>query len=435
MERPSINYARSGELNIAYQVWGDGPIDVVVTPGFASHLELQLEPPWNGYLAQRLSRFARVLILDKRGTGLSDRISSAATLEERMDDLRAVMDAEHVERAALVGVSEGASMSALFAATYPERITSLVLWAPAGANPELNEEIKEKISGWTQEHWGTGEVLGRYVRVGADPDRERLAQLERYSATPRMAGALIRMNLDLDVRPVLPLIRAPTLVVHRSGDRIVRRPDVVEVAELVPGARRVEFPGDWHISLMPGAEDEVFDVIEEFVTGAKAVPVPDVDRVLATVLFTDIVDSTRHAAEQGDRRWHETLDHHDRVVRSEIARHRGREVNTTGDGFLACFDGPARAIRCAQAIVGSGAILGVEVRAGVHTGECELRGEDLAGIAVHIGARVAALAGPGEVLTSSTVRDLVAGSGIEFEDRGVHQLKGVPGDWQLLAVR
>lgn len=435
MDQPTTTYAKSGDLNIAYQVWGDGPIDIVLTPPFATHLELQLEPPWSGATVKRLARFARVLILDKRGTGLSDRISTPATLEDRMDDLRAVMDAEGVESAAFVGVSEGAAMSAMFAATYPARVTSLVLWAPAGGNPDLAIDVKDRITAWTEEHWGGGELLARFVRVGNQPDQQRLAQLERYSATPRMAASLMRMNLDLDVRPVLPLISAPTLIFHRTDDPIVRRSGVVELASLIPNARREERPGDWHFNLTPGAEDDAFDVVEEFITGSKAMPALEADRVLATVLFTDIVDSTRRATEQGDHVWRETLDNHDRIVRAELARHRGHEVNTTGDGFLARFDGPARAIRCAQAIVGSAGRLGVEVRAGVHTGECEVRGDDLAGIAVHIGARVAALARPGEVLTSSAVRDLVAGSGIEFDDRGVHQLKGVPGDWLLLAVR
>ena len=435
MERPPTRYAKSGDLNIAYQMWGDGPIDVVLVPPFATHLELQLEPPWNAATVQRLARFARVIILDKRGTGLSDRVSTAATLEERMDDVRAVMDAEGVERAALVGVSEGGAMSAMFAATYPERITSLVLWGPAGGNPDFPVEQKDLVTDAVEEHWGSGDVIGWFVRVGSEPDQARLAQLERYSATPRMAASIARMNFDLDVRPVLPLVSAPTLVLHRSGDPVVDRDGVVELAKLMPGARRVELPGDWHFNLMPGAEDEAFDVVEEFITGVKPTSVVEVDRVLATVLFTDIVDSTRHAAEQGDHRWREILDQHDQVLRAELARHRGQEVNTTGDGFLARFDGPARAIRCAQSIVGSAARLGVEVRAGVHTGECEVRGDDLAGIAVHTGARVAALARPSEVLISSTVRDLVAGSGIEFDDRGLHQLKGVPGEWRLLAVR
>ena len=434
MDAPRTRYARSGDLNIAYQVWGDGPRDLVLVPPFATHLELQLEPPWSGAMVQRLTRCGRVVILDKRGVGLSDRIAVAATLEERMDDLRAVMDAEGIDMAALVGVSEGGAMAALFAATYPERLTSLVLWAPAGGNPDLAVEAKDLITDWIEEHWGSGDVLGRSVRLDSKPDRERLAQLERYSATPRMAASIARMNFDLDVRPVLPLISAPTLVVHRTGDPIVERDSVVELAKLIPGSRRVELPGDWHFNLTPGPENDAFDVVEEFITGLKPTLAVEVDRVLATVLFTDIVDSTRHAAEQGDQRWKEVLDSHDRILRDELTRHRGQEVNTTGDGFLARFDGPARAIRCAQAIVSSANRLGVEVRAGVHAGECLVRGDDLAGIAVHIGARVAALARPGEVLTSSTVRDLVAGSGIEFEDRGLHQLKGVPGEWQLLAV-
>ena len=420
-------------MNIAYCRSDRGQIDVVVTPGFATHLELMWEPPYSGRIFDRFSRFSRVTQIEKRGVGLSDRISEPATLEQRMDDLRAVMDTEEIERAALVGISEGASMSALFAATYPDRVSSLVLWE-AGAGPPVSEEVRSALLPWVQDFWGSGEVMSVLVRVGNERDVERLAKLERYSMSPRMARALMAMNFDNDIRGVLPVISAPTLVIHRRDDPILERDRAVALAELIPGARRVELPGDWHISLIENAEADALDIIEEFITGSRPAPAVDIDRVLATVLFTDIVDSTPRAAELGDRRWRELLDAHDRAAEAEIERHRGIMVKSTGDGVLARFDGPARGIQCARAIVDAGDRLDLGVRAGLHVGECELRGDDVAGIAVHIGARISALAGAGEVYVSSTVRDLVAGSGIAFDDRGRHCLKGIPGDWQVLAV-
>jgi class 3 adenylate cyclase/dienelactone hydrolase len=433
VERPRTQYAYSGDVNIAYCRSVRGPIDVVLTPGFATHLELMWEPPYDGRLFDRFERYSRVTQIEKRGVGLSDRISEPATLEQRMDDLRAVMDAERIERAALVGISEGAGMSALFAATYPERVSSLVLWA-GGAGPPASDETRSWILPWIEEAWGTGAPMAALVQVASPSDVERLAKLERYSMSPRMARALMDMNLDNDIRAVLPVISVPTLVVHRAGDPIMERGRSIALADLIPGARRIELPGDWHLSLIDGAEDEALDVIEEFITGSRPAPDVDVDRVLATVLFTDIVDSTRHVAELGDRRWRELIDAHDRAASIEIERHRGVLVDTAGDGVFARFDGPARGIQCAQAIVDAADRLDLAVRAGLHVGECELRADGVAGIAVHIGARISALAGPGEVLVSSTVRDLVAGSGIAFADRGVHSLKGVPGDWQVLAV-
>ena len=433
MERPKTQYTYSGDVNIAYCRSDCGPIEVVVTPGFATHLELMWEPPFDGRLFDRVGRFGRVTQIEKRGVGLSDRIAGPATLEQRMDDLRAVMDAEGVERAALIGISEGGSMSALFAATYPERVSSLVLWA-CGAGPPMAAEARSWLLPWIEEHWGSGDVMSTLVQVRSAADVERLAKLERYSMSPRMARALMDMNCDNDLRDVLPVISVPTLVIHRTGDPIIEREKAIALAELIPGARREELPGNWHISLLPEAEDEALDIIEEFITGSPPEAEIDVDRVLATVLFTDIVDSTRRAADLGDRRWRELLDAHDRVVAGEIERHRGILVKTTGDGVLARFDGPARGIQCAHAIVDAANVLDLEVRAGLHAGECELRGDDVAGIAVHIGARISSLAGPGEVYVSSTVRDLVAGSGITFDDRGRHTLKGVPGDWQVLAA-
>jgi class 3 adenylate cyclase len=433
VDRPRTLYADAGELSIAYCRSGSGSIDVVVMPGFASHVELMWEPPFNGRLFDRFARFARVTQIDKRGVGLSDRLSEPATLEQRMDDLRVVMDAEGIERAAIVGISDGATMSALFAATYPERVSSLVLWS-GGAGPPAGEELRSALVPWVEGAWGTGQVLSALVRVRGSADIQRLAKLERYSMTPRTAGALLDMDFTNDIRGVLPVISAPTLVVHRSGDPILRPERAVALAALIPGARRVELPGDWHLSLVDDEEAEALDLIEEFITGSRPAPRIDIDRVLATVLFTDIVDSTPRAAALGDRRWRELLDAHDRVATDEIERHRGIMVRATGDGVLARFDGPVRGIRCARAIVDAADQLDLRVRAGLHVGEFLLRGDDVAGITVHIGARISAIAGPGEVYVSSTVRDLVAGSGIAFDDRGRHVLKGVPGEWDVFAA-
>jgi class 3 adenylate cyclase/pimeloyl-ACP methyl ester carboxylesterase len=419
-------------VNIAYCRGGSGPIDVVVMPGFATHIELMWEPPFSGRLFDRFSRFARVTQIEKRGVGLSDRISEPATLEQRMDDLRVVMDAEGIERAAIVGISDGASMSALFAATHPERVSSLVLWA-GGAGPSADEESRSALLRWVQNAWGSGEVLSVLMRVSS-ADIQRLAKLERYSMSPRMARALLDMDFTSDIQGVLPVIAAPTLVIHRSGDPIVRQERAVALAEGIPGARRVELPGDWHLSLLDDEEGEALDIIEEFITGLPPSPGIDIDQVLATVLFTDIVDSTARAAELGDLRWRELLDAHDRAAAAEIDRHRGVMVRTTGDGVLARFDGPVRSVRCARAIVEAADQLDLKVRAGLHVGEFLLHGDDLTGLTVHIGARISALAGPGEVYVSSTVRNLTAGSGIAFDDRGRHALKGVPGEWELFAV-
>jgi class 3 adenylate cyclase len=433
VDRPETRYADAGDVTIAYCRSDEGPLDVVITPGFATHLELMWEPPYDGRLFDRFARFSRVTQIEKRGVGLSDRISEPATLEQRMDDLRAVMDAEGIERAALVGISEGASMSAFFAATYPDRVSSLVLWA-AGAGPPATEEVRSALLPLIQEHWGTGGVMSVLLRVASESDVEALARLERYSMSPRMARALMAMNFDNDLRGILPVISAPTLVIHRAGDPVLQRERAVTAAELIPDARRVELPGDWHLSLVDDEEAEALDLIEEFITGSRPLPAGHGDRVLATVLFTDIVDSTRRAADLGDRRWRELLDAHDRAATAEVDRHRGILVDTAGDGLFARFDGPGRGIGCAQAIIDAARGLDLGVRAGLHVGECELRGAGVAGIAVHIGARISALAGAGEICVSSTVRDLVAGSGLAFVDRGVHALKGVPGEWQVLAV-
>ena len=439
-ERGETRYAKSGNLSIAYQVVGKGP-DVVLVSGSLSHIELGWETPAAAAMYRRLSGFARMITFDKRGMGLSDRSAELPTLEERMDDVRAVMDAAHCEKAAVVGTSEGGPMALLFAATYPERVTALVLWCtfarmawapdyPDGVDPQVAEQFCDHI----EESWGQGRVWP-LISIHDAPDdeatRRHLARFERNAATPAMAAAANRFSLHIDARHALSAISAPTLVVHRTGDPIVPPAHGRYLAEHIRGARLSEFPGDFHFSAI-GRDEEILDEIEEFLTGTR--PGHEINRVLKTILFTDIVGSTERAVGIGDRRWHELLDAHHSTVRRELDRFRGQEVQTTGDGFLATFDGPARAIPCARAITNKVGDIGLEVRAGLHSGECQIRGDDLAGVAVHIGARVGGLAGPREVLVTSTVRDLVTGSGIEFDDRGRHTLKGVPGEWQLLAV-
>jgi DNA-binding SARP family transcriptional activator/class 3 adenylate cyclase/alpha-beta hydrolase superfamily lysophospholipase len=439
---PETAYAKSGDLSIAYQAAGNGPADVVLIQGSVSHIELGWETAPYAAMYRRLSRFARLITFDKRGTGLSDRGADLPTLEERIDDVRAVMDATRCEKATLVGMSEGGPMALLFAATYPERVTALVLWGtfarmkwapdyPQGVDVAVGEEFCDQI----RENWGEGQVF-RWISTHDAPDdeatRRHLARFERNAATPTMAAALNRFGLHVDARNVLGAISAPTLVVHRIGDPLVGIANARYLAEHIRGARLAEFPGEFHMSGI-GNDEDILDEIEEFLTGHRSEPNPD--RILATMLFTDIVDSIRRASTMGDQRWRQVLDRHDEVIRHEIERFRGREVTTTGDGFLAVFDGPARAVHCAQAAIDATRRLGLDLRAGVHTGECECRGDDLGGIAVHIAARVAALAQPGQVLVSRTVTDLVIGSHLHFTDRGDHELEGVPGTWQLFAVQ
>jgi class 3 adenylate cyclase/DNA-binding SARP family transcriptional activator/pimeloyl-ACP methyl ester carboxylesterase len=438
---PETRYARSGDLSIAYQVVGDGPQDVVFVQGSVSHVELGWETAPFSAIYRRLSGFSRMITFDKRGTGLSDRGAELPTLEERMDDVRAVMDAAECERAAVVGMSEGGPMAMLFAATYPERVSALVLWATFARltwAPDYPDGMEAQACEWfcdqIKENWGEGQAF-RWISTQDAPEDEatlrHLARFERNAATPTMAAALNRFGVRTDARHVLGAISAPTLVVHRSGDPLTPVVNAHYVAEHIRGARLAEFPGDFHLSGI-GNDEDALDEIEEFLTGAP--PEPEMDRVLKTVLFTDIVGSTERAVQVGDQRWHELLDTHDTAVRRELERFHGQEIKTIGDGFLACFDGPERAIRCAARIADQARTVGLEVRAGLHTGECEARGDDLGGIAVHIAARVAALAQPNEVLVSRTVTDLVVGSRLEFADRGEYELKGVPGMWRLFAV-
>jgi len=437
---PKTQYAKSGDLHIAYQVTGQGPLDLVWIPGFVSHLECMWEHPWPRRLLERLGSFSRLIRFDKRGTGLSDRVGSIPTLEQRMDDVRAVMDAAGSERAALFGISEGGPMSILFAATYPERTTALALhgsyarrsWAPDHPFGHTGEEWSRAIAA-IEDTWG--DPAGIDVRApGATEDvsyRQWWATFQRLAASPGAAVAVMEMNKEIDVRPVLPTIHVPALVLHRKGDRVVHVEQGRYLAAHIRGARLVELPGADHTPWV-GDMDPISNEVEEFLTGRRHEV--EVDRVLATVLFADVVGSTERAAALGDRKRRELLGEYYALARRELARFRGREVDTAGDGFFAAFDGPARAIRCAEAISAGVEPLGVRIRTGLHTGECEVIGDKVGGIAVHIGARVAGLAGPGEILVSGTVRDLVAGSGIRFEERGAHTLKGVPGERRLFAV-
>jgi pimeloyl-ACP methyl ester carboxylesterase/class 3 adenylate cyclase len=439
--RIETHYAKSGDVNIAYQVAGHGPRDLVVVPGWISNIDLFWDEPHAAQFFNRLASFSRLILFDKRGTGLSDRVVDIPTLETRMDDVRAVMDAVSSARAALFGYSEGGPMCTLFAATYPERTSALIMsgsyarrmWAPDytwGTPREAwNAFLDAVVSNWG----GTIGLDERAPSLAGDAQfRDWWARYVRQSASPSAGRAIWSMIADIDVRHVLPAIRVPTLIIHNTGDRNVPVEHSRYMAERIPGARYVELPGIDHIPFV-GNSDMILDEIEEFLTGVRRGPEPD--RVLATVLFTDIVDATRKAIELGDRRWRDLLEAHHALVRERLVQFRGREIDTAGDGFLAAFDGPARGVQAARAIVDGVKRLGLEVRAGLHTGECEVSGSKLTGVAVHIGARIAALAKGGEVLVSNTVKDLVAGSGLTFDDRGLQVLKGVPGESRLFAVK
>jgi class 3 adenylate cyclase len=439
MDRPAVRYTRSGDVNIAYQVVGDGPLDLVLVPGFISHLDLDWDEPRSAYFLRRLASFSRLIRFDKRGTGLSDRPGGLPDLETRMDDVRAVLDAVGSERAALFGYSEGGPLSVLFAGTHPERTTALVLYGTYAKRRDPDDDYpwaptwaeRQAYASEIERTWDSDADISR-LSPGADQVLARWwAERARAAASPGAARDLILMNSQIDIRSLLPSIRVPTLVLHRRGDHDSRTHEGRYIAERIPGARFVELPGEEHLPWVDA--DQILDVAEEFLTGVRRAP--EHDRVLATVLFTDIVGSTETAVALGDRRWNDLLTLHHDLVRRELDRFRGREVDTAGDGFLAVFDGPARAIRCASAIREKLHDAGIDIRAGLHTGEIEVAGTDVRGVAVHIGARVAGLAGRGEILASRTVVDIVAGSGIEFEDRGEHELKGVPGFWKLFAVQ
>jgi class 3 adenylate cyclase len=444
-QTPQTRYALSGEISIAYQVSGEGPFDLIITPGFVSHLDESWQEPSFARCLRRIGSFCRLIRFDKRGTGLSDREAGVPSLEQRMDDIRAVMDDAGSERAAIMGVSEGGPMSALFAATYPERTEALILygtyartaWAPdyhwrtRSDNADVRDETMRKT--WGSPASVRAMAAGWLAPSMAHDERfcEWLGRFVRLGASPGAAVALTRMNRSIDVRDVLPSIHVPTLVIRRAEDPAGLLEDSSYLAEHIPGAKLVNLSGRDHMFFV-GDADAFVDEVEEFLTGGRTAQ--EVDRILATVLMTDIADSTAHAARLGDQRWRCLLDEHNNVAQKAIARFRGRAIKNTGDGYVATFDGPARAVRCAFAMRDEVGRLGLSIRAGLHTGEIELIGDDIGGIAVHTAARVAAKAEANEVWTSRTVRDLVAGSGLEFSERGDFELKGIPGTWPLFTV-
>ena len=440
MDAPQVRYAKSGDVNIAFQVIGSGTIDLVLIPGLFSNIDHHWEEPGFARFLRRLASFSRLIVVDPRGTGLSDRAQQYPPMEEQVDDILSVLDAVGSRSAAFFVFSQAGPIAMLFAATHPERTRALVLYAtyamnglaedyPWGRSTEWLDNFDRQI----EREWGTGFFLPQIApsRVDDPSFRSWWARLERASCGPGNAHSYFRVYAQTDVRSILPFLRVPTLVLQRDAD-VFRDPGHSEyLAAHIPGARLVELSGVDHLPYV-GDSDAIVEEVQEFLTGVR--PLPDHDRVLATVLFTDIVGSTERASIIGDQAWKELLERHDGLIRRELGAFRGVEIHTTGDGFLATFDGPARAIRCARSIADAVHGIGLQVRAGIHTGEIELMGDQVGGIAVHIGARVAARAHADQVLVSGTVKDLVAGSGIAFEDRGSHTLKGVPGEWQLFAV-
>ncbi len=432
MTMPVTRYAKSGDVHVAYQVFGTGPVDLVFVPGFVSHIENYWEYPDLARWLLRLAGFARVIMFDKRGTGLSDPVSEAPSLDLRMDDVRAVMDAVGIERAVPLGISEGGPLAMLFAATYPQRCQALVIYGSFARASWMTAEGLKAYLAYVDEAWGTGRSLPMWAPSRKkDPALQQWwGRFERLGASPAATMALVRMIEQIDVSDILTSVHVPTLIIHCTDDTLIGIDHARFLAQHIPGARLVELPGRDHLFFL---HDGIADAIEEFLTGS--VSAPESDRILATVLFTDIVDSTARAEQIGDERWHDVLKAHYATVRRELARYRGSEVKLLGDGFLATFDGPARAVRCACAIADAVRPFDIQVRSGLHTGEIETAENDVHGIAVHIAARVAALAGPGEVLVSRTVRDLVAGSGLRFEERGKHSLKGINEPMDLYAAR
>lgn len=434
-ELPVTRYAMSGNVSIAYQTMGAGPIDLIIVPGMVSHVEFMHEAP--GYTAslRRLSSFARVVTFDKRGQGLSDRVSGAPSLEQRMDDVRAIMDDIGSERAALLGISEGSAMSIMFAATYPERVSHLILYSGFASSPAQKLDNYEAIVSERAKAWGTG-MLIKLINPSRARDAmtvRQFAKFERLSASPGAYRSLALMNASIDVRSILSAVRVPTLVLHRRTDTLIPVEVGRDLAKQILGAKYIEYPDGDHMMTFGDIEPMLGD-IEEFITGHREIPSPDVERVLATVLFTDIVESTRRATDMGDQKWTKLLNSHDRLAKELVEKYRGALIKSTGDGILATFDGPGRAVRCALAFGTASKQLGLSLRGGLHTGEIELRDRDIGGIAVHVAARVMAQSRADEILVSRVVTDLVAGAGLKFFDRGSHELKGLPGKWDLFAA-
>ncbi|MVT68589.1 alpha/beta fold hydrolase [Bradyrhizobium pachyrhizi] len=433
---PETHYAQSADASIAYQVMGDGPVDIILVPGLFSHIEFMHEMPGYTAVLRRLSRFARVVTFDKRGQGLSDRMTGAPSLEQRMDDVRAIMDAIGSAKAVLFGFSEGCPMSVLFAATYPDRVSHLVLLGSfARSKDRQPDDVWQQRCDEIVQNWGSGDTV-KTVAPSQATNAEVIAQIakfERLSSSPGALRTLLVLNRAIDVTTILPMLQTPTLVLHRTGDARVPVALGRAVARSIPGAKYVEYPGCDHYYWVGETEAMLGDV-EEFVTGHRDGGDAELDRVLATVLFTDIVDSTRSAATMGDHRWRRLLDDHDQLAQQMVGRHRGHLVKSTGDGILATFDGPGRAVRCALAFGSAARQIGLPVRAGLHTGEIEVRGADIGGIAVHAAARVMSQCGSNEVLVSRVVTDLVAGAGLKFAERGAFELKGLPGTWELFAA-
>jgi len=439
-DRPETRFTRVDGLDIAYQVVGPpAELDVMFIPSWISHLEVMWELPEFAYFLDRLAAMGRLILFDKRGTGLSDRVPGTPTLEQRADDIAAVMDAAGSSKAAITAWAEGAAIAAMFAASHPERVEALVLGmlpfrVTDGPRPLVPDHaLIQAVSAAVENGWGQASLIPVLAPSRAEDTRflSWYRRWERMSSTPSAAAATIRWALESNPGPILPAIQARTLIVHRTGNALFDRESAQATTRLIPDARCVELPGADALAYT-GDTDALVDVIQEFLTGAH--PAPDLDRSLATVLFTDIVGSTQRAGQLGDRRWRYLLDEHHARIRRLLERYRGNEVDTAGDGFFVTFDGPARAIRCAAAIRDAVREIGVEIRAGLHTGEVERKGRSVMGLAVHVGARVGALAQAGEVLVTSTVRSLVLGSGISFADRGLHELKGVADQWQLYAV-
>ncbi|MCK1520970.1 adenylate/guanylate cyclase domain-containing protein [Bradyrhizobium sp. 17] len=433
---PVTRYAKSGDVSIAFQTMGDGPFNLIIVPGMVSHVEFMHEGP--GYTAslRRLSNFARVVTFDKRGQGLSDRVSDAPSLEQRMDDVRAIMGDIGLQRTAVLGISEGSAMSIMFAATYPERVSQLILYSGFARSPAAKLDNYEEIVSERVKNWGSGKLIHLINPSQSNNPEEvsRFAKYERLSASPGAIKSFMLLNASIDVRPILSAVRVPTLVLHRRTDTLIPVEMGRDLAAQIPGAKYIEYPEGDHIMTASGDVESLLGDVEEFITGHRDSLSTDTERVLATVLFTDIVDSTHSAARMGDQKWRQLLDTHDQLAKQVVEKHRGTLIKNTGDGILAMFDGPGRAVRCALAFETASRQIGLPLRAGLHTGEIEIRGRDIGGIAVHAAARVMAQSNADEVLVSRVVTDLVAEAGLKFSDRGSHELKGLPGRWDLFAA-